>query len=190
MKKYEILENEFRTLDDGTKIFRIRAICSFGNVDKGEKGGFVQRERNLSQNGNAWVYGNARVSGNAEVSGNARVYGNAWVSGDAEVSGDALVYDNAWVSVNASVYGDAWVSGDARVYGNARVSDRVINLIFKEYSCTLVKEYIAIGCQNHTYERWKNFNDYEIAKMDGPDGLQWWHKYKDIILSIWENNFL
>ena len=85
-------------------LFRIEATASFGNVEKGEKGGWIEKEDNLSQYGNAWVYGNARVSGDARVSGNAEV------SGSAEVSG------NAWV------YGNAWVSGDARVYGDAKLS--------------------------------------------------------------------
>ena len=61
-------------------LFRIEATASFGNVEKGEKGGWIEKEDNLSQYGNAWVYGNARVSGDAEVYGNARVYGNAKLS--------------------------------------------------------------------------------------------------------------
>ena len=57
----------------GRTLFRIEALIDFGNISKGDKGGFVEVERNVSQDGNAWVSGNARVSGNAPVSGNARV---------------------------------------------------------------------------------------------------------------------
>ena len=120
MKKFE-LTNEFITNVFGTKLFRIRALVEFGDVEAGELGGYVEKESNLGHDDNAWVYGdalvygNALVSGDAQVSGDARVYGNARVYGDAQVSGDARVYDNAWV------YGDAQVSGDALVYGNARV---------------------------------------------------------------------
>ena len=111
MKKFE-LTSEFVTFL-GKKLFRIKALISFGNVEEGELGGYVEKEENLSNDGNAWVYGNARVSGNAWVCGNARVYGNAWVYGNARVSGDA------WVSGDARVFGDAEVFGDARVFGNA-----------------------------------------------------------------------
>ena len=52
-------------------------------------GGYIEKEENLSQSGNAWVYGDARVSGNAKVSGDAEVSGDAKVSGNAEVSGNA-----------------------------------------------------------------------------------------------------
>ena len=34
---------------------------SFGDVAEGELGGFIERENNLDQYGNAWVSGNARV---------------------------------------------------------------------------------------------------------------------------------
>ena len=69
MKKFE-LTSEFVTFL-GKKLFRIKALISFGNVEEGELGGYVEKEENLSNDGNAWVYGNA------EVFGNARVYGDA-----------------------------------------------------------------------------------------------------------------
>ena len=94
MKKFELI-SEFVTNVFGKKLFRIKALVSFGDVSAGELGGFVEKEENLSNNGNAWVSGNARVSG------------NAWVSGDALVSGNAQVSDNARVSGNAQVSGDA-----------------------------------------------------------------------------------
>ena len=88
MKKFE-LTDEFVTNVFGHKLFRIKALVAFGDVEKGELGGFIEKEDNLSHDDNAWVYGNAQVSGNAWVYGNARVSGNAWVSGNAQVFGDA-----------------------------------------------------------------------------------------------------
>ena len=78
MKKYE-LTSETKIVF-GHILYRIKALSSFGYVSAGDLGGFLESEKNLSQNGNAWVSGNARVYGNAEVSGNAEVYGNAEVS--------------------------------------------------------------------------------------------------------------
>ena len=99
MKKFE-LTNEFVTNMFGTKLFRIRALVEFGDVEAGELGGYVEKESNLGHDDNAWVYGDARVYDNALVYDNARVYGDAWVYGNARVCGDALV------------------CGDARVCGN------------------------------------------------------------------------
>ena len=56
----------------GITLKRIRALVSFGAVVKGELGGWIESESNLSQiSGNAWVHGDAWVSGNARVHGNA-----------------------------------------------------------------------------------------------------------------------
>lgn len=82
MKKYELL------VDDTITLFRIKALVSFGSVKAGELGGYVGKEENLSQEGNAWVSGNARVFGNARVSGNARV----------KSSKDYIVFKNNWSS--------------------------------------------------------------------------------------------
>lgn len=84
MKKFE-LTAESKINIFGKKLFRIKALISFGDVEEGEIGGWIEKEENLEQSsGDAWVYGNARVYGDAEVSGNARVSGNAEVYGNAD----------------------------------------------------------------------------------------------------------
>ena len=120
MKKFE-LTSETKINIFGKKLFRIKALISFGDVEAGETGGWVEKEGNVNQSGDAWVSGNAEVSGDAMVFGNAEVFGNARVSGDARVSGNARVFGNARVSGDARVSGNARVSGDAMVSGNARV---------------------------------------------------------------------
>ena len=122
MKKYELTAEFIEKY--GKKLFRIKALISFGSVEVGELGGYVEKEDNLAQTGNAWVYGNARVYGDAEVYGNAEVYGDAWVSGNARVYGNAEVYGDAWVSGNAEVYGNAWVSGNADYLLIGRIGSR------------------------------------------------------------------
>ena len=121
MKKFE-LTSETKINIFGKKLFRIKALVSFGVVKTGETGGWVEKEENVNQSGDAWVFGNAEVFGNARVSGDARVFDNAMVSGNARVSGDARVFGNAEVFGNARVSGDARVFDNAMVSGNARVS--------------------------------------------------------------------
>ena len=86
MKKYELTE-ETKVIG-GKTLFRIRALRSFGDIKAGDLGGFIENERNLSHEGNAWVSGDARVEDNA------RVDGDAWVDGNAQVSGDGLINSN------------------------------------------------------------------------------------------------
>lgn len=64
MKKYEFT-GETKVVV-GVTLKRIRALVSFGDVVKGEVGGFIKDEKNLSHNGNAFVAGDARVAGNAD----------------------------------------------------------------------------------------------------------------------------
>ena len=64
MKKYELTE-ETKVIA-GVTLKRIRALISFGFVAKGEIGGFIEGEKNLSHDGNARVADNARVTGNAD----------------------------------------------------------------------------------------------------------------------------
>ena len=126
MKKY--------TLTDEVNVIALHRIVALRdiprhNVKKGDLGGFIESEENLSQEGDAWV------SGNALVSEGAKVYGDACIFGNAQVCGNAIVCDNSWVSGtacvsgiavvsdNAHVCGDAQVSGNAQVCGNAIVCD-------------------------------------------------------------------
>lgn len=94
MKKFE-LTTEFITNSSGTRLFKIRALVSFGDVVAGDFGGYIESEDNISHSGNAWVYGNTQVysdaivSGNAQVRGNTQLYGDTWISSDAWVCGNA-----------------------------------------------------------------------------------------------------
>ena len=120
-KKYKLTDETINL--NGVTLYRIEAIKDFGEIKKGDKGGFIESENNLAHEGNAWVSDNARVYGDACVFDNAQVYGNAFVSGYAQVYGNAFVYGNAWASDNARLCGYAWVSDNARVYGDANVCD-------------------------------------------------------------------
>jgi carbonic anhydrase/acetyltransferase-like protein (isoleucine patch superfamily) len=117
--KYKFTE---RTMEYQNKtLHEIEAVRNFGNIKKGTVGGWIEKESNLSHEGECWVAGNAKVFGNALVYGDAQVYGDAVVYGDAWVYGDAEVFENAKVWGNAQVFGDAWVYGNAEVWGNAQV---------------------------------------------------------------------
>ena len=125
------MENKYKLTEEsisyfGKTLYRIEALKDFANVKKGDKGGYVQSEDNLSQRGNCWIYGNAKVSHNAIVCGNAKVSDNAEVYGDTEVFGNAQVSDNTKVFDNVEVYGNAKISGNAIVCGNAKVYDNAL----------------------------------------------------------------
>ena len=103
-KKYE-LSNETIKIN-GITLYRIKALKDFSNIKAGDLGGWIEKEDNLSQIGNAWVYDNAKVYGNACICNNAKVYNNVKVSDDAQVFGDAEIFGNAQISDNAVAFGE------------------------------------------------------------------------------------
>ena len=157
-KKYE-LTGEFIEHQSGKKLYRIRALVSFGVVAAGQLGGFVESENNLDQSlsGNAWVSGNARVSGNAWVSGNARVYGDAWVYGDAQVSGNAWVRSYAVISERKMIF---WASNVGSEYGTLTVFNGKDGLIVTRGCFTgTVDEFLSKSAEVHDD---KTKNEYKL----------------------------
>ena len=94
------------------RVYRIRALRDFGNVKKGDVGGYVESEQNLSHDGDCWVTDDAIVRGNARVSGNALVSDRAIVKDDAIVDGDSHVTCLAEVQGDAHITGSSYIGKD------------------------------------------------------------------------------
>ena len=122
MKKFR-LTDETMTVD-GVTYHRIRACKDFDvqgyHVKAGDLGGYVESERNIDQDGNAWVGGLARIGGNARVFGNTHVRGNARIGDNAVIGGHAVIRGNAWVGDNA------WIGGHAVIGGNVVIGDNAV----------------------------------------------------------------
>ena len=103
MEKKYILTEETKEVG-GHILHKIQAVRDFGDVQKGDLGGWVESEENLSHDGNCWVSGNGRVSGNGEVYGNGRVSGNGRVYGDGRVYGSARIGVNGYISSPRSYF--------------------------------------------------------------------------------------
>lgn len=142
-RKYELTDETVN--EDGHVLHRIRALRDVADyARKGNVGGYVESDANLSHGGNSWVFNDARVYGHAHVVGNAavsdysRVYGEAYVCEESYINGFARVHGHASVKGHANVYGEsevyddakicglARISGKARVFGNARITDHAL----------------------------------------------------------------
>ncbi len=190
--KYKLTENT--KIVFGVTLFQIVAIADFGDVKSGDVGGWIEKESNLSHDGDAWVYGDAQVHGKARVSGDARVYGDAQVygkallSGDAQVYGDARVYGEALLSGDAQVYGKARVYGDAQVYGkawvygDARVYERrhILNVPNLKFNLTITPQNVIGGCRVFTHDA---FHALTLEQCQS----QWTQKELDCYKSFLDN---
>ena len=137
-KKYELTDETIQC--NGRTLYRIKALKDFSNVHKGDLGGFIRKESNLSQDRDCWVYDDAKVFGNAKVSDNVIIYNNAQVFGNARVYGNAVVCSTAKVYDNAKVYEKARICGNAKVYDNAQVSTNAL-VSDNAHICGNVKVY-------------------------------------------------
>ena len=109
-----------------TILHRIVSLKNFNDVSKGQLGGFIESEDNLSHDGDCWVYYHAKVKDNARITGNAEIKGDAYIFDNAQVAGNVIVTDNAVVYENACLTRNATINNNARVYGSATVSGRAI----------------------------------------------------------------
>lgn len=116
--KYELDESTatyFETPTQSHTLCRVKALKDFADVKAGDLGGFIEDYRNLSQDGNCWVYDNAKVMGSATVKGDAKIKNEAIVSQKATVQDRAIVKDHATVSGNATIRGNATVSENTTI---------------------------------------------------------------------------
>lgn len=143
-RKYELTENT-KTVR-GHTVYQIKAVKDFrvplptksGKtmiVKKGDLGGFIEREANLSQRGSCWiaynvvVYEDARICDDAYVTGiGAIVKGNAFICEHAYIhSGivdDSAIIDGSAILVQSAVHHNAHV-GDHAIVASSFIADWV-----------------------------------------------------------------
>lgn len=85
MKKYEFT-GEIKRIGE-IELHRIRALRGFRNVKSGDLGGWIEKEENLSHEGDCWVYGNAWVYGGAQVYGDTLICGGKWEKSPLYIQG-------------------------------------------------------------------------------------------------------
>ncbi len=125
IKKYELIDVGDNYVGN-RKVYRVKALHDFGSVKKGDLGGYVENEDNLSHSGNCWIFDDAYVIDKARVYDDAIIASSAWVFDNAEVFGNANVSGDAFIYHYAKVFGKARVYDQARVYNSAQVFDKAI----------------------------------------------------------------
>jgi len=113
----------------GQKVRQIVACKDFGNIKRGDLGGYVSTAKNLSHKGTCWIYDSARVLEDARIVDDAEVKDFAVVEGTTLVEGYAIIKDTSYVSGNSRIKGGSFVSGRAKVY-NSLIFDECVVSIF------------------------------------------------------------
>lgn len=165
MKKYTLLTDEavnltyrVKGIDKSVRVFPIQALIDIPSkgIKKGDKGGHVETEDNLSHEGSCWVYPTcvviegAIVFGDASISQQTKLVANTQVSGHSIVKNselhNSMVDGNTEVSdsklVNTVIYKDGIVQGSTLLnlsiwHGNF-INSKI--LFLKNTACFTSKE--------------------------------------------------
>lgn len=127
--KYKILYDQKEEIYDNIFAYRIQALKDFDDVKSGDIGGFVQSEKNLSQEGNCWIYDNASAINDSIILDNAKIKDKAYIADNAIIYGNAIVLDEPYIIGRANVFENAKISGstyiddDALIHGNSIIRE-------------------------------------------------------------------
>lgn len=94
-------------------------------IKKGQLGGWVEKEDNLSHEGGCWIFEEGIVRDNARVEGNARVASRALVKDNAIVKGYSCITDSAYVYGNAVLNDCTKMKGMVSIGGNSKTNGYV-----------------------------------------------------------------
>lgn len=160
IKKYELLQNDTINID-GHVLYRIKSLTKFVNVKVGDLGGYIEKEANLSHDGNCWAYNDSCIYGNAKVYDNACICWHAQIYDNAHVFEEAMILDNAKIFENAMVFDHAIIFDNVKIFGEAKIlGPTVMHDTVEAFGKTVVDYGLICGDavinDKHTY---LSFND-------------------------------
>ena len=190
MKKYEITE---RCLEDsrGNTLFQIKALKPFGHIKKGQLGGFISSENNLSHEGSCWVYPNASISENAKAMHNAVLRDYSSLKGNARAYNNTILLDNAslddhaCIACNVIIKNNACMKDNASAEGDDLITKSPIYTTLEHVNVTITEHYVLLDypkdSKHYTAKEWFNL---KTKKLDKICGSAWRQRYKNILDSL------
>ena len=123
-KKYEILMDEENTIEfEGHTLHRIKALKDFNDVKKGDIGGFVENDNNLSHPGDCWIYDDAKAMDNSRMYNDSEMHDNSIVCGYSRMYNNSRMYDNSIMCDYSKMRGYSKMYGNSRIYNNSIMYD-------------------------------------------------------------------
>ena len=91
--------------------------------------------------------------------------------GNADLGNADLRNANLWSARLGSVHG---------------VNDYIKTLHLEKWSISYTSHVIQIGCERHSIDEWREFDDARISRMDRTHALNFWQKYKGHVFATIE----
>ena len=120
-RKYELTNI---SMEFGIKtLYKIRALKNFSDVKKGDLGGWVSSENNLSQEGNCWIYDEAKCMDNARMYDDSCMYNYSEMYDSSRMHGDSKMYDSSEMHDSSTMYGNSIMYGNSMMCGYSKMFD-------------------------------------------------------------------
>ena len=144
-RKYELTTE--KTKHEGRTLYRIRALKNFSDVKAGDLGGFVESEKNLSQEGNCWIYDDSKVIGRSKIVGCSKVKSKSIVDNSTVMCSSKVkdsTIESSTVGANKSRVKNAKIDFNSEYITVARIGSR--NDTLTAYRCANGEIGVATGC--------------------------------------------
>src|SRR5574344_303624 len=92
-KKYKLSNITMKF--EGRTLYRVIALKDFADVRKGELGGWVESENNLSQEGDCWVYDEAKCLDNSRMYDDSMIFDDSIMFDNSKMFGGSAMFDNS-----------------------------------------------------------------------------------------------
>ena len=123
-KKYEIFMDKKNTIEwKGHTLHRIKALRDFGDIRKGDIGGYVENENNLSHKGNCWIYDDAKVMDDSIMYDYSRICDKSELHDDSRMYNYSKMYDYSELHNNSIMNDDSEMHDNSKMYGNSIMYD-------------------------------------------------------------------
>ena len=121
--KYKITDIEMTW--HGHILHRIKALKNFilmngKEIRKGDLGGWIESENNLSQEGLCWIYDECKMYDNARRSGNSIGYGNSQQFGNSKQFGNSRQFGYSLQYGNSQQFENSCQSGNSKQFGESK----------------------------------------------------------------------
>ena len=132
-KKYKLSNITMKF--EGRTLYRVIALKDFANVKKGDLGGWVSSEDNLSHYGNCWVYNNAMCMDNSRMFDNSKMYNGSRMFGNSRMRDDSIMFNNS------TMYGRSEMNGNSKCCHNQNfttINRKTIIFLYTLFICVIV----------------------------------------------------
>ena len=188
--KYELTERSLYN-SRGKKLFHIKALKDFGHIKKGQLGGLVQGEHNLSHEGDCWIYPHASACDSSKVTDDAELKDFCRITDYAKLRDNAVMQDEATLegcgslSGNAVMMNNSLMTGRSSASGDAIVSKSPVYIYAGKVHVTITDNHVTVTSVKHsnqyTKQEWFEVTDKYLEKKYG---IVWRVKWKHILNNI------